>query len=39
VIARFYAARLTGLDKLRILTGRPPVPVARAFAAMRRSAA
>ena len=34
-IARFYAGRLTGLDKLRILSGRPPVPVGRAIAAMR----
>lgn len=32
VIARFYAGRLTGLDKLRLLTGRPPVPIARALA-------
>lgn len=39
VIARFYAARLTSLDKLRILTGRPPVPVRRALAAMRTAAA
>lgn len=35
VIARFYAARLTRLDKLRILSGRPPVPVFKALAAMR----
>ncbi|WP_225421064.1 lycopene beta-cyclase CrtY [Sphingomonas parva] len=34
-IARFYAARLTRIDKLRILSGRPPVPVGRALAAMR----
>lgn len=39
VIARFYAARLTALDKLRILSGRPPVPLRRAIGAMRRSAA
>ena len=38
-IARFYAAELTGTDKLRILSGRPPVPVARAIAAMRSTAA
>jgi lycopene beta-cyclase len=31
-IGRFYAGNLTFLDKLKILTGRPPVPV---FAAMR----
>lgn len=34
VIARFYAARLTRLDKVRILTGRPPVPVLKALRAM-----
>lgn len=39
VIARFYGARLTGLDKLRILSGRPPVPIRRAFAAIRGRAA
>ena len=31
LIARFYAARLTGLDKLRILSGKPPVPIAAAL--------
>jgi len=31
LIARFYAARLTRFDKLRILTGRPPVPVVAAL--------
>jgi lycopene beta-cyclase len=35
IVARFYAARLTALDKVRILSGRPPVPVGRALAAMR----
>ena len=35
VIARFYAGRSTRLDKLRILSGRPPVPLRRAFAALR----
>ncbi len=35
VIARFYAGRLTALDKLRILSGRPPVPVRRAMGALR----
>lgn len=39
VIARFYAARLTALDKLRILSGKPPVPIGRALFAMRRTAA
>jgi lycopene beta-cyclase len=32
LIARFYAARLTRWDQLRILSGRPPVPVTRALA-------
>ena len=36
LIARFYAGRSTGADKLRILSGRPPVPVGRALAALRR---
>jgi lycopene beta-cyclase len=31
LIARFYAARLTRLDKLRILSGKPPVPIAAAL--------
>ncbi len=35
LIARFYAGRLTALDKLRILSGRPPVPVGRAMTALR----
>jgi lycopene beta-cyclase len=35
VIARFYAGRTSALDKLRILSGRPPVPVRRALAAAR----
>lgn len=39
VVARFYAARLTALDKLRIVSGRPPVPVGRAIQALRRKAA
>jgi lycopene beta-cyclase len=36
LIARFYAGRSTRGDKLRILSGRPPVPVGRALAALRR---
>ncbi|MEZ5417660.1 MAG: lycopene beta-cyclase CrtY [Vicinamibacterales bacterium] len=32
LIARFYAGRLTALDKVRLLTGRPPVPLTRALA-------
>lgn len=38
-IARFYAAELTMLDKVRILSGKPPVPVRRALNALRRQAA
>ena len=34
VIARFYAARSTLADRLRILSGRPPVPVGRALKAL-----
>ena len=34
LIERFYAARSTPLDKLRILTGKPPVPVSRAVQAL-----
>lgn len=34
LIARFYAARTTALDGLRILSGRPPVPVGRAIVAL-----
>lgn len=36
LIARFYAGRSTRGDKLRILSGRPPVRVGRALAALRR---
>ena len=39
IIARFYAARLTGLDKLRILSGRPPVPIGLAIRSLRGQAA
>jgi lycopene beta-cyclase len=38
-IARFYAARLNALDKLRILSGSPPVPLGRALSALRSKAA
>ena len=34
-VARFYAGRLTAFDKVRILSGRPPVPVSRAMTALR----
>lgn len=36
LIARFYAGRSMATDKLRILSGKPPVPVGRALAALRR---
>ena len=32
LIERFYAGRLTGADRLRILAGRPPVPLVGALA-------
>lgn len=35
LIARFYSARSTTMDKVRILSGRPPVPIGRAIAAIR----
>nr|WP_217352934.1 lycopene beta-cyclase CrtY [Sphingomonas sp. ID1715] len=34
LIGRFYAAESTMLDKLRILTGKPPVPIGRAVRAI-----
>jgi lycopene beta-cyclase len=34
LIGRFYAGRLTAWDKLKVLTGRPPVPVGKALAAL-----
>jgi lycopene beta-cyclase len=36
LVARFYAGRLRTTDKLRILSGKPPVPVGSALAALRR---
>ena len=35
LIERFYAARSTATDKLRILAGKPPVPIMRAMAVMK----
>jgi lycopene beta-cyclase len=35
LVARFYAGRPTLRDKLRILSGRPPVPLGRALRALR----
>jgi len=34
LIGRFYAGRSTTADKLRILSGKPPVPIGRAIAAL-----
>lgn len=34
LIARFYAGEMSGLDRLRLLLGRPPVPVGRAVACL-----
>jgi lycopene beta-cyclase len=34
LIARFYAGRSTLADKLRVLTGKPPVPIGRALHAI-----
>ena len=36
LIARFYAGQNTLLDKLRILSGRPPVKFSRAYSAVFR---
>jgi lycopene beta-cyclase len=35
LIERFYAGQTTGGDKARILSGKPPVPVGKAIAALR----
>lgn len=37
LIERFYAGRTTRLDALRILTGKPPVPIHRALACLREA--
>lgn len=34
LIQRFYAGRSTMFDKLRVVTGKPPVPISRGFAAL-----
>ena len=34
LIARFYAGRSTLADRMKILSGRPPVPVGKALKAM-----
>ena len=35
LIERFYSNRLTGLDKIRILIGKPPVPLHKAIGCLR----
>jgi len=35
LIGRFYAARSTTFDRMRILAGKPPVPVRRALAVLK----
>lgn len=37
LIERFYAGRPTFIDKVRLLTGRPPVPIGRALRSMPRA--
>jgi lycopene beta-cyclase len=37
LIARFYAGTLTLFDKLRLVSGKPPVPVMEAVAAARKT--
>jgi lycopene beta-cyclase len=37
LIARFYAGKSTAMDKLRILSGKPPVPIGKALSAIRKS--
>ena len=37
LIARFYAARSTGKDKLRVLSGKPPVPLFRALRVIQKA--
>jgi len=37
LIARFYAGETSMLDKLRILTGKPPIPIPRAIGAIMRT--
>jgi len=39
LIGRFYAARLTRLDKMRLLIGKPPVPIGAALRCIREKRA
>jgi lycopene beta-cyclase len=36
LIARFYAGQSTAFDKVRILSGKPPVPIPNAVGALAR---
>jgi lycopene beta-cyclase len=38
LIARFYAGQSTLYDKVRILSGKPPIPIGRAAAILIRQA-
>ncbi len=37
LIARFYAGQSTAMDKMRIISGKPPVPIGKAISAIRKS--
>jgi lycopene beta-cyclase len=37
LIRRFYAGQSTIFDKMRVLTGKPPVPIGRAISAIRET--
>lgn len=39
IVRRFYAGRSTALDKVRLLAGKPPVPVVKALRQMRETRA
>ena len=38
LVGRFYAGRISALDQVRVLCGKPPVPVGRALRCLARSA-
>ena len=37
LVSRFYAGRSTAMDKARVLTGKPPVPILRALRCLREA--
>jgi lycopene beta-cyclase len=37
IVRRFYAGRSTALDKVRLLAGKPPVPVVKALHQLRET--